>query len=273
MVRHQSTLSPSSPLTPSSVPYTHYAYDLLSATLAVTSAANGEHEPLSASFAAQRDVAAVAHQQPSSEVELGAQQSLESNTMVDLNKQDMLEVQHDASQASGVRRSAARSSVQPAKESLERSVQAPSAEEDHMALSASFAARRDVAAAAQRQPSTTPEVKLQVQPRQTSSYDISSEEPAHKNSHSSSVHSVDAASSGASRTKTIPGRSPVTRKRMRGRRSQSNRVNVTARALKTETLARARPESTEAKATWSEPLTDVEALGRGKLDPNLPSNE
>jgi hypothetical protein len=79
---------------------------------------------------------------------------------------------------------------------------------------------------------------------------------------------------GAARTNTIPGRSPVTRKHARGRKPQPSQVNMTAKTLKSESRGRATSESEYGTmATWSEPPTDAEILGRGKLDPNLPPKE
>ena len=72
----------------------------------------------------------------------------------------------------------------------------------------------------------------------------------------------------SSAPRTIPGRSPVTRKHTRGRKPSA--ANTTAAALKSKQQKAA---AAAAAAAWTEPLTIAEALGRGKLDPNLPPKE
>eukprot|EP01046_Picozoa_sp_COSAG06_P033422 COSAG06_NODE_3410_length_5383_cov_180.550530_2_plen_130_part_00 len=69
----------------------------------------------------------------------------------------------------------------------------------------------------------------------------------------------------SSAPRTIPGRSPVTRKHTRGRKPSA--TNTTAATLKSK------QHKAAAAVAWSEPLTVAEALGRGKLDPNLPPKE
>ena len=147
-----------------------------------------------------------------------------------------------------------------------------SATQDYEALSASFAARRDIAAAKRRQPE--PEAQQQSHSQSQSQVQAQTQQhqpPAGVRGPQSSTSASFASS--APRTNTIPGRSPVTRKHARGLKPQPGDVHMTARALKSEPFGRGSARREDGAAAWSEPPTDAEVLGRGKLDPNLPPKE
>ena len=115
------------------------------------------------------------------------------------------------------------------------------------ALSASFAARRDVASAKQSETGRPP-----AQNRATTAHEASVGSP--------------------SAPRTIPGRSPVTRKHARGRRKPSP---ATAVSLSVTGGAKAAAALTTAPKVepWIEARPHSELLGRGKIDANLPVRE
>ena len=61
----------------------------------------------------------------------------------------------------------------------------------------------------------------------------------------------------------------------RGRRPQASQDNTRAKEQKNENFSKARAtrDGERGTVTWTEPPTDAELLGRGKLDPNLPLKE